>query len=66
MSKRTFHRHQPRVKIVWRRCIVPAQIGILQYILGIGARTQHPVSDVEQTRAILIEVTNVLIAVLIH
>jgi hypothetical protein len=34
---------------------MPAKVGILQHILGVCARTEHAVSNAEQSRAMALE-----------
>ena len=51
------YRHQPslgRLYLVGVR-LVPADIGLLQDVLGIVAHAQHPVGDTEQPRPVLFE-----------
>jgi hypothetical protein len=34
---------------------LPAQPGVLEHVLGVGGRAQHPVGDAEQPLALLLE-----------
>jgi hypothetical protein len=48
------HRHQPGFLGLQLRTVgaLPAQPGVLQHVVGVGARAEHAVGDAEQARAV--------------